>query len=154
MLTLVLTCRVTAICCILIQDCGLFITKTWDAQCLNRNDLVRFIYHGQLTLVLGLCDIARGCSYLLTLYLWSRRQNLELSPFRSHFQDFTSSSSLAPPRSPLPPPPFMQTPSAPSVHSLTPPHDQFNSWLWASTSVYVRLWQSLSRDRSHLLKFS
>jgi hypothetical protein len=26
------------------------------------------------------------------------------------------------------------------------PHDQFNDWLWASTSVYVRLWQSLSGD--------
>jgi hypothetical protein len=37
--------------------------------------------------------------------------------------------------------------SAPSVPSPTPPsgpHAQSNSWLQASASVFVRLWQSLS----------
>jgi hypothetical protein len=43
----------------------------------------------------------------------------------------------------------LQTPSAPSVLSLTPPlgpHEQLNGWLQASTSVFVRLWQRLSGD--------
>jgi hypothetical protein len=43
----------------------------------------------------------------------------------------------------------LQTPSAPSVLSLTPPlgpHAQSNGWLRASTSAFVRLWQGLSGD--------
>ena len=43
----------------------------------------------------------------------------------------------------------LKTSSAPSVLSLTfplGPSDQFNGWLWASASVFVRLWKSLSGD--------
>jgi hypothetical protein len=43
----------------------------------------------------------------------------------------------------------LQTPSAPSVLSLTSPLGpcaQSNGWLWASASVFVRLWQNLSGD--------
>jgi hypothetical protein len=46
----------------------------------------------------------------------------------------------------------LQIPSAPSVLSLIPPwgpHAQSNSWLQTSTSVFVRVWQSLSGD-SHI----
>jgi len=43
----------------------------------------------------------------------------------------------------------LQTPSAISVHSLTPPlgtPSHSNRWLQASASVFDRLWQSLSGD--------
>jgi hypothetical protein len=48
----------------------------------------------------------------------------------------------------------LQTPSAPSIPSPTPssigdPCAQSNGWLQASTSVFVRFWQSLSGD-SHI----
>jgi hypothetical protein len=46
----------------------------------------------------------------------------------------------------------LQTPSAPSVLSVTPlwgPHAYSNGWLQTSTSVFVRLWQGLSGD-SHI----
>jgi hypothetical protein len=42
-----------------------------------------------------------------------------------------------------------QTPSFPSVLSLTPPlrtPAKSNGWLWSSISGFVRLWQSLSGD--------
>ena len=48
----------------------------------------------------------------------------------------------------------LQAPSVPSVPSPTPPSGplaQSNGWLQASTSVYVRLWQSLSGDSSNRL---
>jgi hypothetical protein len=46
------------------------------------------------------------------------------------------------------PPTGLQIPSAPCVLSLTPALRTLcsNGWLWASTSVFVRLWQSLSGD--------
>jgi hypothetical protein len=44
----------------------------------------------------------------------------------------------------------LQTPSAPSVFSLTlplgSPCSQSNSWLWATASLFVRFWQNLSGD--------
>jgi hypothetical protein len=43
----------------------------------------------------------------------------------------------------------LQTPSAPLVFSLTlpwGPHAQSNSWLGASASVFIRLWQRLSGE--------
>ena len=52
-----------------------------------------------------------------------------------------------------PPPPMgLQNPSASSVPSPTPPSGtcgQSNGWLWASASVFVSLWQTLSGD-SHI----
>jgi len=48
----------------------------------------------------------------------------------------------------------LQTPSAPTVLALTPPSGSLHSvdgWLQASTSVLVRLWQSLSRDGTRKL---